>query len=54
VLVLMLENADVLLSKRLNKIIMGKSDSLFAAEAQQIEHEHDDEHEHDSPSPFAY
>jgi hypothetical protein len=27
----------------------GESDSLFAAEAQQIEHEHDDEHEHDSP-----
>jgi L-lactate dehydrogenase complex protein LldE len=26
----------------------GQSDSLFAPETQQIEHEHDDEHEHDS------
>ena len=28
----------------------GKSDSLFAAETQQIEHEHDDEHEHERRS----
>jgi hypothetical protein len=48
-LVLVLEEADVSLSERLKRIIMGESDSLFAAEAQQIEHEHDDEHEHDSP-----
>jgi hypothetical protein len=26
-----------------------ESISVFAAEAQQIEHEHDDEHEHDLP-----
>src|SRR5215471_15402308 len=35
-------------SRLWNKIIKGKSDFLFAAEAQQIEHEHDDEQEHDS------
>jgi hypothetical protein len=29
------------------KSLRGKSDSLFAAEVQQIEHEHDDEHEHE-------
>jgi hypothetical protein len=28
---------------------LGESDSLFAAEAQQIEHEDDDEDERDSP-----
>ncbi|MBV8176174.1 MAG: hypothetical protein JO151_16650 [Verrucomicrobia bacterium] len=31
----------------------GKSDSLFAAETQQIEHEHDDEHEHERTSLLA-
>jgi ABC-type multidrug transport system ATPase subunit len=36
-----------------NKIITGESDSLFAAEAQQIEHEHDDEHEHERTAYFA-
>jgi hypothetical protein len=48
-LVLVLENADVPPSERLNKSIMRESDFSFAAEAQQIEHEHDDEHEHDFP-----
>ena len=45
---LVLENADVSPSRLWNKIIKGKSDFFFAAEAQQIEHEHDDEQEHDS------
>jgi hypothetical protein len=39
--VLVLENADISPSRLWNKIIKGKSDFLFAAEAQQIEHEHD-------------
>jgi hypothetical protein len=47
--VLVLENADVSPSQRLNKIIMRESDSILAAKAQQLEHEHDDEHEHDFP-----
>ena len=51
VLVLLLENADVLPSERSNKIITG--DSLFAAEAQHIEHEHDDEHVHERTAIFA-
>jgi|SRR6516225_5336497 hypothetical protein len=44
--VVVLENADGSPSELWNKIMMEQSDSLFAAEAQQIEH--DDEHEHDS------
>ena len=47
-LLLVLENADVWPSERLNKIIMGESDSLFAAEAEQIEHEQEHEHEQTS------
>jgi hypothetical protein len=50
VLLLVLENADVSPSDRLNEIIMRESDFIFTAEAQRIEHEHDDEHEHDSLS----
>ena len=42
---LVLENADISPSRLWNKIIKGKSDFLFAAEAQHIEHEHDDEHD---------
>jgi hypothetical protein len=41
VLLLVLENADVSPSELWNKIRTGQSDSLFAAEAQKIEHEHD-------------
>jgi hypothetical protein len=48
VLVLELEDAGVSSSERWNKNSYQESNSLFAAEAQQIEHELDDEH--DSPN----
>ena len=43
---LVLENADVSLSERSNKIIKERM-AVFAAQAEHIEHEHDDEHEHE-------
>ena len=44
VVVLVLENADVSPSERSNKIHY-EADSLFAVQAQHIEHEHEHEHE---------
>ncbi|MBV8278063.1 MAG: hypothetical protein JO170_22760 [Verrucomicrobia bacterium] len=43
VFVLLLENADVSPSERWHKSLRREQNSLFAAEAQQIEH--DDEHD---------